>query len=312
MPESEGRSIFNQGRQKSDRTVLTVSVIITTKDSEKFLGSCINSIKESTYKDIEIIVVDNFSDDRTLDVAVAHGCRYFSKGPERSAQRNFGVKMSTGQYILILDVDMTIDKGLIAECVEMSSSVLKEYLAVGAGGFLVPDECRDIIDALVKGIDGLYIPEHIVNVAPGGFMPYWIKVRDFERSFYDGTRIDAIRFMKKARWVNYDTNLSGTEDWQHDRSFRGIKGVTSKGLYHNEGGFSVVKYLKKKAYYAQWTGRYKKLQQDCPELSFKYRLWTVFTEKGKWKKLLKHPLLTLGMYFLVIMKGIIYLCVKKY
>ena len=46
-----------------------VSIIIPTYNSEKTLPLCLESIKRQTYKNIEVIVLDNFSIDRTVDIA---------------------------------------------------------------------------------------------------------------------------------------------------------------------------------------------------------------------------------------------------
>jgi len=48
---------------------LLVSVIITTKNSSSTLINCLESIKKQTYKNIEIILVDNNSIDRTKEIA---------------------------------------------------------------------------------------------------------------------------------------------------------------------------------------------------------------------------------------------------
>ncbi len=47
---------------------LLVSVIITARNSERTLNSCLNSIKEQSYKNTEIIVVDNNSKDGTKEI----------------------------------------------------------------------------------------------------------------------------------------------------------------------------------------------------------------------------------------------------
>jgi len=46
-----------------------VSVIITTRNSERTIDKCLSSIKQQTYKNIEIIVVDNNSADKTKEIA---------------------------------------------------------------------------------------------------------------------------------------------------------------------------------------------------------------------------------------------------
>lgn len=99
-----------------------VSVIITTKNEEANIKNFLKSIRNQTYpKDkIEIIVVDNNSTDRTKEIVVRytenpngnsfafHGVKVYNYGPERSAQRNFGVKQAGGKYILYLDADMIL------------------------------------------------------------------------------------------------------------------------------------------------------------------------------------------------------------
>lgn len=73
-----------------------VSVIVPTYNSEKFIGACLESIKNQMYTNIELIVVDNNSTDKTKEIAWRYTDKVFNKGPERSAQRNFGAKNSIG------------------------------------------------------------------------------------------------------------------------------------------------------------------------------------------------------------------------
>ena len=83
-------------------------------------------------------------------------------------------------------------------------------------------------------------------------------------------------------------------------------------LYHNEGQFNMNRYLKKKGYYKDGIQKYIKKwgsndKETAKQLGMRYRLFGVFVEKGKWKKLIKHPLLTIGMYFLRFRVAIRYL-----
>ena len=85
-----------------------VSVIITTKNEETHIDKCLLSIMEQTYSPIEIIVVDNYSSDRTQEIAFQFTNKVFNKGPERSAQRNFGMtEIAHGKHVMFLDADMT-------------------------------------------------------------------------------------------------------------------------------------------------------------------------------------------------------------
>ena len=65
-------------------------MIVTTKNEEKNIENCLQSIKSQTYKNLELIIVDNFSDDKTVEIAKTYEAEVYLKGNERSAQRNFG------------------------------------------------------------------------------------------------------------------------------------------------------------------------------------------------------------------------------
>lgn len=74
--------------------MIKVSVILTTKNEEKNIASCLESIKNQNYPSdkIEIIIVDNDSIDRTKKIALRYTDKVYNFGPERSSQRNFGVR----------------------------------------------------------------------------------------------------------------------------------------------------------------------------------------------------------------------------
>ncbi len=266
------KTALNSAQVKNDPMV---SVVITTKNEEKNIESCLRSIKGQTFTNIELIVVDNFSEDKTVEIAKRYGAKVYFKGPERSSQRNYGAQVANGEYLLYLDADMILSPNVIEECMQRCE--------------------RDRIDAL-------YIPERIVGEG------FWIKVRDFERSFYTGTVIDAVRFIRKdlfEKVEGFDESLVGPEDWDFDRRMRkiGQTGIINAALYHNEGGFNMKRYLKKKNYYSDGIKNYvKKWGADDSEIMKQvgvfYRLLGVFVEKGKWKKLLRHPIYLIAMYCL--------------
>ena len=238
-----------------------VSIVVTTKNEEKNIENCLKSVKNQNYPQnkIEIIVVDNNSQDKTKEIAYGYTDKVYNFGPERSAQRNFGVKKAAGKYILYLDADMILSENVIKECVEKC------------------EKDKDLV--------ALYIPERIIGEG------FWIKVRDFERSFYTGTCIDAVRFIRKDKFQEiggFDENLIAAEDWDFDRRIKekGKVGIIKSPIYHNEGSFSLKNYLKKKSYYAKTFDKYiEKWGKDDKivrkRLGFWYRYFGVFIEKRK-------------------------------
>jgi len=266
---------------------MLISVIINTKNEERNIGNCLESVSAQTYpaENVEIIVVDNNSTDRTREIALEYTDKVFVRGPERSAQKNFGVEKSKGEYFLHLDADMTLGENVIGECVEKISAD--------------------------KNIIALYIPEIVLGEK------YFSRVRRFERIFYDGTVIDGLRFIKKdvfEKAGKFDEDLYACEDWDLDKRIKafGKTDIIQSPLHHNESEFSLKKYLAKKEYYSKNIDVYiKKWRKDDPDIrkqfGFYYRFIGVFTENGKWKKLVRHPVLAAGMYFLRILVGVKYI-----
>jgi glycosyltransferase involved in cell wall biosynthesis len=266
---------------------MLISVIVNTKNEEKNIEKCLRSILTQTYpKDqIEIIVVDNGSVDQTKDIALKHTEKVFDKGPERSTQKNFGVKQSKGEYFLHLDADMTLSDNILSECAEKVRNN--------------------------KDIVALYAPEIVTG------KKYFSKVRRFERSFYNSTAIDAIRFIQKEKFLQaggFDENLYAAEDWDLDKRLKklGKFDIIKSPLYHNESEFDLKNYLAKKVYYSKnldaYIAKWGKSDPDIKkQFGFYYRFIGVFVEKGKWKILLHHPVLATGMYFLRLLVGIKYM-----
>lgn len=264
-----------------------VSIVVTTKNEEENIDRCLQSIKDQTYPNIEIIVVDNGSNDKTKEISRNYTKKVYNKGPERSAQRNYGmIDKAKGEYVMFVDADMILEPHLISQCVGTIQQT---------------------------NVSALHITEVVIGNS------FFSKVRRFERSFYNGSVIDGARFFRKDMFVKiggFDTSMSGPEDWDIDKKLkqggREIYLISNSYIYHNEGDFNLKSYLDKKAYYSKSFDKYKEKwgadDEDVKkQLGFYYRFIGVFTEKGKWKKLLRHPILTTGMYYLRFRVGLRYL-----
>jgi len=86
-----------------------VSVIIPVYNASRFIGETIKSVLSQTYKDFEIIVVDDGSTDNSADIVKSFGDKKIilikQKNRGVSAARNTGIKASTGKFIALLDHD---------------------------------------------------------------------------------------------------------------------------------------------------------------------------------------------------------------
>src|ERR1044072_1794023 len=92
----------------SDSPKPLVSVIIPTYNSARFLAESIQSVLGQSFRDFELIVIDDGSTDNTEAVVAAfpEALRYVKKangGP--AAARNFGIREARGDFIAFLDAD---------------------------------------------------------------------------------------------------------------------------------------------------------------------------------------------------------------
>jgi glycosyltransferase involved in cell wall biosynthesis len=94
-----------------------VSINIATYNSERTLVKCLDSIKNQTYKNIEIIIMDSYSKDKTLDIAKSYGSKIvFAQNLAQA--RKVGADTSQGEYIFLLDSDQILDTNVIEKCVQ--------------------------------------------------------------------------------------------------------------------------------------------------------------------------------------------------
>lgn len=244
-----------------------ISIIITTKNEEAVLKDLLTSIFKQTYKNFEIILVDNFSTDKTVKIAKKYTNKIFKKGPERSTQRNFGVSKAKGEYVLIIDADMVLTRNVLKSSIKKITSEPK--------------------------LEALVIPEK--SFGDG----YWAKCKAFERQFYLGDKdIEAARFFKKRifeKFGGYDTKITGPEDWDLPLRMKkagAMIGRISEFILHNERKFSPWRSAKKKFYYAlnskEYLIRHPEMVFTQGNLFFRPAFY------NNLDKLLKDPVVTLG------------------
>ncbi len=103
--------------------MIEVSIISTVYNSEKFLPLCINSILNQTFKNFELILVNDGSTDNSYSI-----CEYFAKKDSRikiinknntgvSDSRNIGIKNSVGKFIMFIDSDDEIESNMLEDMV---------------------------------------------------------------------------------------------------------------------------------------------------------------------------------------------------
>ena len=107
----------------------TISVIVPIYNASSFLNKCISSIINQTYKQLEIILVNDGSTDNSLEI-----CNLYASNDERikiinkenggvSSARNRGIEAATGKYLIFIDADDYIEKNMF----EVLSNDLFKY-----------------------------------------------------------------------------------------------------------------------------------------------------------------------------------------
>lgn len=272
-----------------------VSIIIPTKNSGFFLENCLKSIKEQTYRHIEIILVDGNSTDNTLPLAKKYKVTVYQYNPhvpkgffDAPHRRNYGVKKAKGKYVYYLDADMELPKGLITEAVGL---------------------CETKYDALI-------LPEDSFGEG------VWAQAKNLERRCYWGDdTIEAPRFFKKSVWQKVgglDESLGGGgDDWDlHQKVIENgyHVGRTKNIVMHNEGKLQLKKLFKKRFMYGKDSVLYLSKRPKAGTKSYLPFRSAYFTH---WKLFLKRPVDT---FFFLIMRsteyfagfsGIVYSAIKR-
>jgi uncharacterized protein len=118
----------NPERFPDPATLPVISIVIPTLDEEENIAGCLSSTGQA--KDIERIVVDGGSRDRTLEIARQMGARTVPAFRGRAAQMNAGAREATGEVLIFLHADTRLPAGF--------DSLVRETLqipGIAAGAF---------------------------------------------------------------------------------------------------------------------------------------------------------------------------------
>ena len=213
-----------------------ISIVVPVYKVEKYLDRCVNSLRNQTVQDIEIILVDDGSPDSCpqmcdalakLDsrIRVVH-----KKNGGLSSARNAGLRVARGQYVGFVDSDDDVEPDMYEKMVAVMESeqvdfVMSDYLRIPAEGspYLKTLDIRsgrydqgalreEIFPSLIMG----------ENVDYGPLLSVW-------HCMYrtDFLRLHNIFFDEKVRWS--EDNIFSAIVGYYAHSFYYLKG---EGLYH--------------------------------------------------------------------------------
>jgi glycosyltransferase involved in cell wall biosynthesis len=243
-----------------------VSIVMPTKNSANTLGNALESINNQTYRNYEIIIVDNHSTDATLVIARTYTNKIYIMGPERTAQVNFGIKNAQGKYIYRIDSDWILEPTVLEQAVK---------------------KCED------EGFDAI-----LIHNSDDPTVSFWGKVRKFERDMYQQDDLNvAARFIRKDIFdkVGYfDEKMVAVEDYDlHNRIVAAgykIGRISAKETHVGAPG-TLMEVIKKHYYYGTTLQEFlaKNPKRGMKQLS---PLRPAYTRH--WKLFFKHPVMAVG------------------
>lgn len=219
-----------------------VSVIIPIYNTERYLNKCISSVRKQTYKNIEILLIDDGSSDRSGEICDRHAAEddriqvvhICNNGVSHA--RNLGIQRASGKYLFFVDSDDYIDCEMIAdqvcimedECVDLCISALsEENLASGFSidlskqcdleiSFLLKNHLlfgpmvklyrRDIVNnhGIVFPEDFSYGEDLLFNI---GYLRYVERISYINQCYYHYVRENTQSLSRKVRWDAFENDM---------------------------------------------------------------------------------------------------------
>lgn len=137
-----------------------ISVVVPVYNSEKYIKKCVESLLNQTYNDLEVILVDDGSTDKSEEILNSYIESYRDKvkfyKKEHSGlsdTRNYGVEKTTGTYICFVDSDDYVDINLfetLKEDMENNVDIIKYKLKTVNSSYI---EQEKISGPIFKEID---------------------------------------------------------------------------------------------------------------------------------------------------------------
>lgn len=214
-----------------------VSVVIPVYNEQDTIGDCLKSLASQTYKPIEIILVDDGSTDRTVDIIKTHHSslvthhllRQQHKGP--GPARNLGASKARGEILVFVDADMTFDRNFIRD---LTASIL----AGRTTGTFSKNE-------MVANLDNIWSICWNINrnVPPDRMLP---------KNYPDEAPVfRAILKREFDRVKGFDATGEYTDDWSLFRKL-GVKSSAARGaIYYHANPATLYEVFKQ----ARWIGK---------------------------------------------------------
>jgi glycosyltransferase involved in cell wall biosynthesis len=224
-------------------TDFLVSIVMPSYNSGLYIKKAIDSVMEQTYLQWELIIIDNFSVDNTIEIATSYQCdkiKIFKTNNQGiiAKSRNLGIKKSSGSLIAFLDSDDWWENNKLTESVN--------YIKLG----------NDIV----------YHPLKIINKSNNLFIPKSTHTMGFDKDIFsnliefgnfipNSSVVVKKNFLEAISYISEDENLMAAEDYdcwlkiaKLTNNFYCINNCLGYYLYNGLGSNNLVRKIRNLEY----------------------------------------------------------------
>jgi glycosyltransferase involved in cell wall biosynthesis len=234
-----------------------ISVIVLTKNSSKTLDSCLDSVKNQSYSNVELVIVDSQSTDDTINIAQKYSAKIIKTDWKLLGARYLGFDKSNGDYILYLDSDQL----LYPDTIQCSVAYVDSYdmLCLQEESYEAKSILQKLIDADRKLIHSF--PDLHVDPMRGAMIP-----RFYKRTLLDMV-FKKIEPSKIHNVVFFDDSIIYYEAYSMSTKV----GIVNKAIMHIDTS-SILDFCRKSYCYGNTTQQLLKTDMYTKLLKRKARL----------------------------------------
>ena len=115
---------------------MKASLILPVYNSEKYIEECLDSVETQTFKDFELIIINDNSQDNTTEILKKRGHKFYSNDENLGFCKtiNKGIKLAKGEYVVFLDHDMVYEPDYLKK------SFVEDADLIGARSYYYKDK----------------------------------------------------------------------------------------------------------------------------------------------------------------------------
>lgn len=216
-----------------------ISVVISTYNAQNYISECLDATINQTYTNLEVIIVDDGSEDDTLSILQSYAAkdsriklfRHSNKGV--STTRNKGIQNATGEYIVFFDADDYPEPDLIEAYVNAINEWSEKKVALIGTGMFFDNQYNKYVGNktyILEVAHGYIEGENYVLSRSSAAMLAWLKLFNFvTNKCYD---LDIIR----KHNILFDSNIHIGEDLKFNLDYLDVEdgniGIINRALYH--------------------------------------------------------------------------------